>query len=106
MALGRHYRQYRRLMEHWRSVLPAPMLEVDYETTVAVLEGTARRLLDFCGLGWEDGALRFWEAARPVRTASLHQVRKPIYTTSAGKWRRYEAHLGPLLAALENGDGI
>ncbi len=105
-ALGRHYRQYHRLMEYWRGVLPAPMLEVDYETTVADLEGTARRLLDFCGLGWEDGALRFWEAARPVRTASLHQVRKPIYTTSAGKWRRYEAHLGPLLAALENGDSI
>jgi Tfp pilus assembly protein PilF len=99
-ALGRHYRQYHRLMEHWRGVLPRPMLEVDYEATVADLEGTARRLLDFCGLGWEEGTLRFWEAPRPVRTASIHQVRMPIYTTSAGKWRRYESHLGPLIEAL------
>jgi hypothetical protein len=72
-------RAHERLMEHWRRVLPMPLLEVDYEETVADLEGTARRLVDWCGLDWEPGCLAFHERRQLVRTASAMQVRQPIY---------------------------
>src|SRR5262249_7874274 len=68
--------EYRRVMDHWRRVLPVPVLEVDYEETVADLEGAARRLLSWCGLEWEPGCLSFHEGKRPVRTASVAQVRQ------------------------------
>jgi hypothetical protein len=80
-------------MEHWRRVLPVPVLEVDYEETVADLEGVARRLVDWCGLEWEPGCLAFHEGKRPVRTASVSQVRQPIYTRSVARWKHYEKAL-------------
>jgi tetratricopeptide (TPR) repeat protein len=98
--LGRYYRAYERLMEHWRAVLPVEMLDVVYEDLVAHQEDVSRRLVAFCGLPWDDRCLTFYESRRPVQTASKLQVRRPIYTTSVGRWRRYEAHLGPLLEAL------
>jgi hypothetical protein len=76
------------------------MLEVRYEDVVGDLEGAARRLLDFCGLDWDPACLAFHVTERPVRTASAAQVRQPIYDSSIGRWRRYGAELGPLLAAL------
>jgi hypothetical protein len=88
-------------MDHWRRTLPVPVLEVDYEETVADLEGTARRLVSWCGLDWEPGCLAFHEKARPVRTASMTQVRQPIYTRSVARWKNYEAALAPLFAQLE-----
>ena len=98
--LGAHYRLYGRLMDHWRSVLPGTILEVRYEDVVSDLEASARRMVDFCGLEWNPACLRFHETERPVATASATQVRRPIYTTSVGRWRRFEKHLRPLIDAL------
>ena len=87
-------------MEHWREVLPVPMLEVDYEETVADLEGVARRLVAWCGLEWEPKCLEFHRTKRPVSTASAVQVRQPVYRTSVGRWKHYEQSLEALLAAI------
>jgi tetratricopeptide (TPR) repeat protein len=94
-------RDYRRLMDHWQRVLPVPVLEVDYEETVADLEGVARRLVAWCGLEWEPACLAFHETNRPVRTASVTQVRQPIYKRSVARWKNYEPELTPLFAQLE-----
>ena len=99
-SLAHFHRQYDRLMAHWRQVLPVAMLEVGYETLVADFDGGARGLIDFAGLGWEDSCAEFHRTDRPVATASLYQVRRPVYGSSVGKWRRYEAQLQPLIAAL------
>ena len=89
-------------MAHWRSVLPAgSMLDVVYEEVVDDLEGQARRLIDFCGLPWDPACLAFHKTDRLVLTASNVQVRQPIYRGAVGRWRRYEAHLGPLLAEID-----
>ncbi|HZZ60958.1 MAG TPA: sulfotransferase [Roseiarcus sp.] len=99
--LGRFHRAYQALMEHWRATLPAShFLEVDYEAVVDDLEREARRMLDFLGLPWDEACLRFHETERPVRTASVNQVRQPIYRTSAGRWRKHAAELQPLIEAL------
>ncbi len=101
--LGRYYRQYESLMTHWRETLPrGRMLEVRYEDVIADLETWARRIIDHCGLDWDPTCLAFHQARRPVRTASASQVRQPIYRSSAGRWRNYDAHLGSLIAALGN----
>ena len=91
---------YQRLMEHWRKVLPAPLLEVDYEETVADLESVARRLVAWCGLEWEPQCLEFHRTKRPVLTVSAVQVRQPVFRTSVQRWKHYEAELGPLFALL------
>jgi len=99
--LGRYYRAYDALMQHWRSVLPAGrMLEIDYEQLVAEPEPEVRRLLDHCGLEWEPACLEFHRVERAVRTASSQQVRQPLYRHAVGRWRRYRDRLGPLLEAL------
>ena len=100
--LGRYYRRYSQLMAHWRSVLPSDaMLEVAYEEVVDNLEEQARRLIDYCGLPWDDRCLEFHRASRPVSTSSNVQVRQPLYRSSVQRWRRYEAYLQPLLAELQ-----
>jgi len=97
--LGRYYRHYRDLMDHWRSVLPpGAMLDVSYESVVENLEGEARRLIDYCGLPWDDRCIQFHQTKRSVSTASAVQVRQPLYRSSMQRWRKYEADLGPLLA--------
>lgn len=99
--LGRFYRGYRSVMDHWRAVLPAgAFLDVRYEDMVEDLEGQARRILQYCGLEWTPDVLAFQDNARPVMTASWAQVRKPIYNSSIERWRKYERHLGPLLREL------
>ena len=99
--LGRYYRGYHELMAHWRSVLPVgAMLDISYENVVNDLEGQARRLIDFCDLPWDDRCLSFHQTSRTISTAGSLQVRRPIYRTSVGRWRRYEAQLQPLLAEL------
>jgi tetratricopeptide (TPR) repeat protein len=99
--LGRYYRSYSELMVHWRSVLPpGAMLEVSYEDVVHDLEGQARRLIDYCGLPWDDRCLDFHKNKRQVKTASATQVRQPIYRTSLQRWRRYEDYISPLLDEL------
>jgi Sulfotransferase family/Tetratricopeptide repeat len=99
--LGRYYKAYTRLMDHWRKVLPAgAIFEVRYEDIVADLEGQARRLVAYCGLEWNDACLEFHKTNRPVHTASAVQVRHPIYKTSVGRWRPSEELLRPLLTGL------
>ncbi len=100
--LGRYYRGYATLMEHWRSVLPhGVMIDVQYEDLVADLDGQARAIVDHCGLEWEDACLAFHKTERQVHTASAVQVRQPIYRTSVGRWRHYENFLRPLMEALK-----
>jgi tetratricopeptide (TPR) repeat protein len=97
---GLRYREVARLTRHWHAVLPLPMLRVSYEALVADPDAQARRLVDFLGLDWDPSCLAFHEAARPVRTASWAQVRKPVYASAVGRARHYAGHLGPLVAAL------
>jgi hypothetical protein len=89
-----------RLADHWRRVLPLPMLTVDYETLIADPESESRRLIEFLGLDWEPACLEFHRTERPVFSAASWQVRRPIYTRSVGRWRCYEKHLGPLFEVL------
>jgi hypothetical protein len=94
------FHQHERLMNHWRKVLPAPIHQVDYEGTVADLEGTARRIVAVCGLDWHPACLNFHRTLRPVRTASFAQVRQPVYSSSVGRWKNYQSELADLFAAL------
>jgi tetratricopeptide (TPR) repeat protein len=99
--LGQYYVHYARLMDHWRKVLPQDaFLDVQYEDIVADQEAQARRLIEYCGLEWDDACLDFHKTQRSIRTASVTQVRQPIYTSSVERWRHYEKFLGPLLDAL------
>jgi tetratricopeptide (TPR) repeat protein len=98
--IASRFRDYRRLMEHWQRVLPAQVLEVDYEEMVVDLESVARRLVAWCGLEWEPGCLAFHQGKRPVRTASVVQVRQPIYQRSVARWKNYEPALKDLFAKL------
>jgi tetratricopeptide (TPR) repeat protein len=98
---GRYYRAYESLMAHWRTILPPGiMLDLAYEDVVADLEASARALLAFCDLPWNDAVLRFYETARPIRTASYKQARQPIYATSVKSAGTYRANLQPLIEAL------
>jgi hypothetical protein len=97
--IGAFYRGYRRLMDHWRAVIPLPLFEVDYEDMVDDLETTARRLVDFLGLDWHPACLDFHSTERAVRTASQWQVRRPIYASSARRWQCYADYLEPFVDA-------
>jgi tetratricopeptide (TPR) repeat protein len=99
--LGNHYRRYTDLMQHWQDALPeGAVFDLQYEEMVADQEGVSRKLLEFCGLPWDDNCLRFHETERAVLTASQSQVRKEIYSDSVELWRRYEEQLQPLIKAL------
>jgi tetratricopeptide (TPR) repeat protein len=98
--LGRYYRDYARLMDQFDVALPGRIHRVIYETMVDDTEGEVRRLLDYCGLPFEDGCLRFHENTRAVRTASSEQVRRPIFREGLDQWRHFEPWLGPLREAL------
>jgi tetratricopeptide (TPR) repeat protein len=100
------YRQYERLMAHWRSFLPADRFtEVDYATLIADSEAETRRLIAFCGLEWDDACLFPERNGRSVRTVSAWQVRQPVYRTSIDRWRRYEPWLGELRELLPPVEG-
>lgn len=99
--LAYYYREYARLMQHWRSVLPADrLLEVPYEALVEDQAAWSRRLVDFIGLEWDERCLDFHTVERKVATASNWQVRQPVYQSSKARWRHYESHLGALLDLL------
>lgn len=99
--LGQYYQCYERIMNHWRHILPSnAWLDIKYETLVNLFDEEARRLIDFCGLPWEQACLTFYQSKRQVRTASFAQVRQPVYTSSVERWRRYERQLAPLIQAL------
>jgi hypothetical protein len=97
---GRYYVLFDRLMAFWQQRMPGRILEIDYETVVDAQESSTRRLLDFCGLTWDDACLRFEENAAPVSTASAVQVRSPMYRSALQRWKRYEPQLGELKALL------
>lgn len=100
--LARYYRAYEGLMANWRALLPAErFIEVDYESLIDDFETEARRLVAFCGLPWDARTLAFHKVRRSVFTESRVQVRQPLYRTAVGRSRRFAAHLGPLLGALE-----
>jgi hypothetical protein len=97
---GHQYLATDHLTSHWLKALPLRMLEVSYEELVADQEGQSRRLIDFLGLPWDPTCLEYYRTERTVVTASVWQVRQPIYTRSVARWRHYEQHLGPLLDVL------
>jgi len=99
--IGVYYKAYDRLMAHWKNVLDLPILEVSYADVVADQERMSRKLVEFCGLEWTDRCLAFHETKRVVTTCSYDQVRRPVYSSSVGRWRNYEKYLDPLLRALE-----
>jgi tetratricopeptide (TPR) repeat protein len=98
--IARYYRSYLGLMAHWDAVLPGKVLRVQHEDVVADLEGSVRRILDFCGLEFEPACLEFYKTERSVRTASSEQVRQPVYKEGLEQWRNFEPWLAPLKAAL------
>ncbi len=102
--IARYYRTYLELMKHWDEALPGRVLRVRHEEVVEDLEGSVRRILEHCGLPFEQGCLEFYKTERSVRTASSEQVRQPIYREGLDQWRRYEPWLGPLREAL--GDAV
>ena len=91
---------HRRLTDHWRAVLPARVHEVFYEQLIENFDGEARRLIDLCGLDWEPACLRFHQTSRPVHTASVTQVRQPLYDKSVARWKHYEGSMKSLFSRL------
>ncbi len=101
VELATYYRGYRALMDHWRAVLPPGLFfEVRYEDLIAQPEAQSQRILAHCGLEWNEAVLRFWESRRPVKSASMFQVREPIYERSIGRWEPFAKLLAPLFAGL------
>ena len=102
--IARYYRTYLEIMAHWEDVLPGRILRVHYEDVVGDLEGSVRRILDYCELPFEEACVEFHKTERSVRTASSEQVRQPLYREGLDLWRHYEPWLGPLKDAL--GDAL
>lgn len=98
--IARQLNDYHRMMQHWRKVLPARIFEFDYEELVENQQAVTAELFAFVGIEMEEDAQPFYEVERAVRTASVSQARRPMYTSSRQKWRRYEAHLAPLIDNL------
>ena len=98
--LGHYFLAYHHLMEHWNLVMPGVIHTVNYEKLVNDVEGESRSLLDYCGLAWQDGCLRFYENSQASSTASAAQIRQPVYQSSVAKWTRYEEQLAPLIKLL------
>ena len=96
------YLLYRDLMQYWHMVFPGRIHDVTYEKLVEDQEGETRKLLETCGLEWNDACLSFYKTSRSVRTASTEQVRRPIYKDSVQLWKKYEKHLTPLKNILDN----
>ena len=91
--IARYYLSYNKLMDHWRKLFPGEFYEARYEDMIADQEGQTRKLLEFCNLPWDEHCLKFHESTRSVKTASVTQVRKPIYKDSVKKWKKHEKHL-------------
>ncbi len=100
--LGRYYLAFRQLMSHWRRIIGPNFLTVNYEALILNQEDTSRAIIEHCGLEWEDACLNFHQSEYASGTASAVQVRKPVYTSSIGKWKNYERQLQPLVRLLED----
>ncbi len=99
-AVGRQYVLYREMIAHWDRVLPGRVHHIQHESLLADPETEIRKFVELCGLEWDDACLRFYESARPVRTASSSQVRRPLFKSSIARWKPYEKHLAPLFEGL------
>jgi hypothetical protein len=99
--LGFYLKEYQTLMEHWNSVIPGAVLEVDYENLAIDPESIGRQIMEYVGVDWEPNSLLFHERRSNVTTASKWQVREPVYTRSIGRWRHFENQLKPMIDALE-----
>ncbi len=101
VELGRYFNAYVRVMNHWKEVLPEGSFHtLHYENLIEDIEYEARSLITFCGLEWDHACLEFYKGARRVRTASVQQVRQPLYRSSKEKWRNYELHLEALVKTI------
>lgn len=98
--IGRFYLAHRKIMAHWEKLFPGDIYEANYERIVNNQEEESRKLIEYCGLPWDDQCLRFFETERRVKTASAEQVRRPIYKDSMKKWKKYEPYLGELIETL------
>ncbi|MBT7225763.1 MAG: sulfotransferase, partial [Gammaproteobacteria bacterium] len=98
--IGQYYRDYIKLMEHWDEVLPGFVLRINNEDLIDDLEGQVRRMLEFCGLPFEQACLNFHDTQRNVRTPSSEQVRQPVNRAGVGQWKKYDTELGPLKQVL------
>jgi len=98
--IARYYRAYADLMAHFDAVLPGRVHHIQYETLVDNTEAEIRRLIDYCGLPFEEGCLRYWETERAIQTPSSEQVRQPIFKTAVDQWTHYSEWLGPMRAAF------
>lgn len=101
--LGNYYNAYVEVMNHWHELIPGEIYDWQYEAVVNDIEGETRALLDFLDLDWDENCLQFYRSSRPVNTASVVQVRQPIYASSLGGWRKYETELAPLKKILAAG---
>ena len=101
--IGRYYRAYEKLMDHWDNVLPGFVLKVQHETLIDDLHGQVERILDFCGLEFEQQCIDFHKTERAIKTPSSEQVRQPIYRSGMEQWKHFDAHLGPLKKVLNHG---
>ncbi len=105
VELGRYYNNYSRIMDHWRDILPEGAFHnLQYEALIDDIAVEARRLIDYCGLDWDDSCLEFHKSKRRVRTASVQQVRQPLYASSKAKWRKYEEQLSQLARTIVKGE--
>ena len=101
-SLGHYYNLYLKLMEHWKKTAKIKFMEINYEDLVDSQEHSSRSLVEFCGLNWDEQCMKFHENKRIVTTISYDQVRRPLYSTSMGRWRNYENHIPDLLEALDS----
>lgn len=101
-SLVLNFREYRRVMDHWKSVLGDRLVEMEYEKLVAEPESESRRLISATGLEWDPACLKFYEGKRAVATASVSQVRRPMYDSSIGRWKRFEPFIGELIEGLKD----
>lgn len=100
--LGQYYRHYVALMDHWDTIMPGKILTINYEDIVSDTENSARKIIDFLELDWDDNCLNFHQNDTTVKTASVTQVRQPIYKTSIARWKKYGTSILPLIEALGN----
>lgn len=101
--IGTYYVSYHKLMDHWKKLLPGFIYDLQYETLVNNPEQETRQLLEYCGLQWEERCLEFFKLKRFIKTASAGQADQPLYTSSIGRWKKYEKHLQPLWKILKEG---
>jgi tetratricopeptide (TPR) repeat protein len=99
--IGKFYNLYDRLMKHWEKVIDIPIMTVQYEDMVEDKAAMSKKLIEFCGLDWDEKILDFQDSKRAIATASYDQVRQPIYKTSRERWRNYEKHIQPLIDSLD-----